>query len=274
MKKLTMGSFELYTAHIEHLLAFYKDLVGLQILAENGEYTELGFGDTPIIRLIEDLTLPSPSRRGAGLYHSAILFRSRGALVQAILRVLHKHPELYVGSGDHLVSEAFYFNDPEGNGVELYFDRDPSTWVWENGQIKMASEFIDVEEYILQNQVEAPSQEKKLGHMHLQVGDIQIARTFYVDIIGLAVTAQMETALFLSDGKYHHHIGLNTWRSFGAGKRTKTLGLKNFTLLLEDQNELSEIENSLKSNDLPYAKTEKSFTTWDPWGNELVLGLS
>ena len=129
------------------------------------------------------------------------------------------------------MSKAFYFTDPEGNGVELYWDRDRTAWSWVHGSVEMATLYLDPNEFLQQNLTENAATDPviggaRVGHVHLQVGDVQTAREFYVDRLGFEATAAFgDSALFVSAGGYHHHMAMNTWNSRGAGPRRLALGL-------------------------------------------------
>jgi catechol 2,3-dioxygenase len=201
------------------------------------------------------------------------LYESRYALAEALKRVISAAPFLYSGSADHLVSNAFYFTDPEGNGVELYFDTNPGTWEWKDGRIVMGSKHLDINEFIKTNNVKKGSQIIKPGHVHLKVGDIEDARKFYVDILGLHLTALMPSALFISDGMYHHHIGMNVWESAGAGKRGTTLGLRSFEIKITEQKELAELKARLKKANVGYKDHPSGISIQDPWDTTLIVSL-
>src|SRR5690606_28037910 len=142
----------------------------------------------------------------------------------------------FTGSADHLVSLAFYFDDPEGNGVELYWDRPREEWRWQDGSVAMDTLPLDPNGFIAEHRVApgdlaatgavaatgaaaAPgSAAASIGHVHLKVGNIDVARAFYVDTLGFEVTVgSWPGALFASAGGYHHHLGMNAWQSRGAG---------------------------------------------------------
>ncbi|RYF27332.1 MAG: hypothetical protein EOO17_06255 [Chloroflexi bacterium] len=160
-------------------------------------------------------------------------------------------PQTFTGTGDHLVSEAFYFNDPEGNGLELYYDRPQTSWQWQDGQIKMDTLYIDPVHYINTHASEKSGAQRKLGHVHLKIGDIQSAEEFYVKMLGFDVTARVPGALFISVGGYHHHIGLNTWISKGAAKRTPTLGLSEVTITLDTSHDVNKLAVRIEAAGLP-----------------------
>ena len=143
-----MGAVTLRVGDLDGMIRYYRDGVTLELLRHDGPVAVLGRGATPVVILEHAPDLRQASPRDAGLYHTAILFDSREALAAAISSVASKHPGTFTGSADHLVSEAFYFTDPEGNGVELYFDRDRSTWSWTHGRIEMATIFLDPNTYL------------------------------------------------------------------------------------------------------------------------------
>src|SRR5690606_6609255 len=130
------------------------------------------------------------SPRAAGLYHTAFLFRDQTELASAVASVARKYAGQFQGSSDHLVSEAFYFGDPEGNGVEMYVDRPRDQWkVNDEGGIDMATLALDPNRYLQQHLTEAGAETVAdtpaiVGHVHLKVGDIDTAKQFYVDTLG------------------------------------------------------------------------------------------
>lgn len=268
---LTMGTVSLNVRDIARMQEFYTRIIGLEVLKEEDRKLILGFKETAIVVLHATPDLPTPSPDSAGLYHLAIVFSSRGDLARTVQRVLAAVPDLYTGSGDHLVSESFYLSDPEGNGVELYFDRDPSTWEWEDGLVKMATLYIPERDYIRQYSSVQEQGAMKIGHVHLKVGDIDEARQFYVETIGFTMTATLSSALFVSVGGYHHHLGMNTWESRGAGKREETLGLSSFELLLPTSDGIVRLKERLVKNNVEHSDTETGITFADPWGNRILV---
>lgn len=268
---LKLAPSQLYVASLAPMIAFYHDHVGLEVLASSKATALLGHNHIGIIELIEKPKLAHASPHTAGLFHNAILFDSRGELSRAAGRVITTMPQLFSGTGDHLVSEAFYFNDPEGNGVELYFDRPRDTWEWVNGQIAMDTLYIDPINYINSNASERGVPAKKLGHVHLRIGDINEARKFYVNLLGFDITASMPGALFVSIAGYHHHIGLNTWLSNGAGVRTPALGLSDVTISLSSEHDVSNLASRLEQANYPFTHAHGIVRVADPWGNQLIF---
>jgi catechol 2,3-dioxygenase len=261
-------------ANLEVMTNFYHNQVGLDILSKSESTTLLGHNNTGSIELIAQPKLGHAGPREAGLFHNAILFESRGALSRAAGTLITQTPQLFSGTGDHLVSEAFYFNDPENNGLELYFDRPSDTWTWHNGQVAMDTLYIDPINYINSNASERASENTRLGHVHLRIGDINEARKFYVNLLGFDITASMPGALFVSIAGYHHHIGLNTWLSSGAGVRTPTLGLSDITISLSSEQDVSNLASRLEQANYRFTHAHGIVHVADPWGNQLIFTAS
>jgi catechol 2,3-dioxygenase len=262
---------QLYVKDLQKLTKFYKDIVGLELLNSTPSHAILGQGNTPVLELISKPEYNHAPIKSAGLFHNAILYSSRAELAKALYSILTKMPEAYEGPGDHLVSQAFYFHDPENNGLELYFDRPRETWKWENGQIKMDTLYIDVEQFILQHIGEAVDPIKKLGHVHLRVGDIPTAKEFYVEKLGFDQIVNLESALFVSVGGYHHHLGMNTWASKGASFRDPSLGLAEVKIELPRDGSLNSLTDRLENHELKYEIRSDNIALNDPWGNRFVF---
>jgi catechol 2,3-dioxygenase len=269
-QSLDMGVTELNVHSIELMETFYKEYVGLEILEKLDNKVVLGHKERPIIVLNPSEEPKSASGR-AGLYHNAIVYASQGELARTVKKMLELVPQYFAGTADHLVSEAFYFTDPEGNGLELYFDKDKSTWEWQDGKIKMDSIYIDPIAYINKHVSTFESLEKHMGHVHLKVGNIEEAKQFYVHVLGFDITAELGSALFVSVAGYHHHMGLNIWESNGAGKRSPSLGLKSFELILNVKQDIFALKERLDTQNIHYNEKEGMLYINDPWNNVLIV---
>jgi catechol 2,3-dioxygenase len=181
------------------------------------------------------------------------------------------------GQGDHLVSEALYLEDPDGNGIEVYRDRPRDEWPRVNGQIQMASDPVDIRGLLADaaasgepwNGMPAGT---RIGHMHLQVADIPKSEEFYHGVLGFDVIFRMPSALFISAGGYHHHIGMNTWHSRGAGPAPEgTAGLRYFTITLPDDNAIAPILARLDAAGVSYRHQDGCVYVDDPWRNHIRL---
>lgn len=272
-----MGAVTLRVGDLDGMIRYYREGVTLELLRHDGPVAVLGRGTTPIVILEVAPELKHAAPRSAGLFHTAIVFNSREALATAVYSVAAKYPGAFTGSADHLVSEAFYFNDPEGNGVELYFDRDRSTWSWTHGQLEMATIFLDPNEYLRANLTETAADAAAagtglggavVGHVHLSVGDIASAREFYVNRLGFETTAALgSSALFVSAGGYHHHMAMNTWNSAGAGKRGLALGLGKVEIVVPGADDLGELGQRMSHFGVPTRDDGRTIAFDDPWSN-------
>ncbi|MFN4001276.1 VOC family protein [Microcella sp.] len=287
----SMGPVTLDVAHLDAMTAYYRDAVGLSVLDSAGPVVTLGragraadgaAGDggaasTPLVVLRHSPTLRHAGPREAGLFHTAILFETQAALAAAVYTVATTHPNRFTGSSDHIVSQAFYFDDPEGNGVELYWDRDRTQWSWVHGTVEMATLFLDPNGFLREHLTDEAlaahgSAPAVVGHVHLSVGDIATARRFYVDQLGFDLTnAYREQAIFVSAGGYHHHMAMNVWRSSGAGRRMPALGLGQVDLVLPSADELGATAERLQHHGVAVRDDGRTLELDDPWGTLLRL---
>lgn len=275
LTSFSVGAVTLNVKHLDSTAAFYRDVLGLELIRQNDSESVFGKHGSALVRLLHAADLPEAETGHAGLYHFAIVFSSRKELSQSIQNILKKTPHLFSGSADHLVSEAFYFTDPEGNGIELYYDRDRTSWLWDNGRVRMASVYIDPADYIRRYIVlEENDSVIRMGHLHLKVGDVGEAKKFYADTLGFDVTAELPGAIFVSFGGYHHHIGMNSWESYGAEERDNTLGLASLEFILSDPKEIMTLKKRLTLHKIPVTEHGTSFTFSDPWKNLIRVSES
>lgn len=272
-KSLTMGAIALTVRDLKTMQEFYQNQVGLEVISEQQDQVVMGSKGQPIIRLYASADLEIPSTREAGLYHSAIVFPTRSRLAQAINRILTTSPDKYQGSADHTATEAFYFADPEGNGVELYFDRPRSEWVYQDGKPVLGSTYINERTYLATHiNTTDTAEATKMGHVHLRVGDIERARKFYAQTLMFDVMNSSTDSLFIARDGYHHHIGMNTWQSIGAGFRDKSkYGLRYFEINYTDAAIFERIKQNLRSENINFELSGNTIRTADPWNNRLEL---
>ena len=268
-----MGAVTLWVADLDTMIRYYREGVGLQLLSHVGNIAVLGFKAIEILILEHKPMMKHASPHEAGLFHTAILFPSQAALAKAVASVARQYPGNFTGSADHLVSKAFYFNDPEGNGVELYWDRDRSEWSWVHGSIEMDTIFLDPNQFLSEHLTDSPVEEdKQVGHVHLSVGSIPAAEEFYVKMLGFERTMSWgDEAIFVSAGGYHHHMAMNTWRSKGAGKRQLALGLGKVEIVLNSQDQVLETKDRLDFYKLDTSLDSNIAKVEDPWGNIISL---
>ncbi|MFI6423747.1 VOC family protein [Promicromonospora sp. NPDC050880] len=273
----SMGAVTLNVADLDGMTAYYRDGVGLTVLEQTGPRVVLGRPGRAVVVLVHTPALRHASPHDAGLFHTAILFDSEAALAAAVYSVARLRPGSFTGSSDHLVSKAFYFDDPEGNGVELYWDRDRTQWSWVHGQVEMGTIFLDPNAYLREHLDERGLAgealgDARVGHVHLSVGDIASARDFYATRLGFDVTLALgDQALFVSAGGYHHHMAMNVWRSRGAGRRQQTLGLGRVDIQVPSADDVGELTERLRYHRVAVRDDGRTVSFEDPWANAVRL---
>jgi catechol 2,3-dioxygenase len=209
---------------VEKVADYYRAILGLETLASPAGSVVLGAGGVPLLDIEPAPRGAGPDdTREAGLFHTAFLMPTRADLGRWIIHASESRLPV-AGMADHLVSEAFYLTDPEGNGVEIYSDRPESTWDWDGDAVRMATDPLDVNAIVAA--LDDPASRwtgapelLRVGHVHLRVGDARTAADWWQSEVGLQPVSTMPGAAFLSSGRYHHHVGTNNWQSRGAGPR-------------------------------------------------------
>jgi catechol 2,3-dioxygenase len=242
-----LGRIALRVGSIDRLVPFYRDVVGLAV-DRDGTTARLSADGDPLVVLHEIADAPTRPSDAAGLFHLAVRVPSRGALGDALARVDAAGASLS-GASDHLVSEALYLRDPEGNGVEIYRDRPREAWTFtDDGRVKMDTLPLDRDGVAAAatGRDRAPAG-TDLGHVHLEVTALDRAQSCYVDALGLNVRSEAyQGALFVAAGDYHHHVGLNTWngRHASAGENR---GIEWFEFRLPDRATLAALRDRLEA---------------------------
>ncbi|SLK15039.1 VOC family protein [Arthrobacter sp. P2b] len=272
---LTMGTVMLKVGDMKVMTDYYQRALGLEVVAEQDGGLYLGRLQKPLVHLAPAPGLNLPGRGEAGLFHTALLFEDQASLAATIATAAQYEPRSFTGSADHLVSEAFYFNDPEGNGIELYWDRPRSNWSWNGTDVVMDSLALPPQRYLEQHLTEDSLEGQHrttagVGHVHLQVGDVQSARDFYVGVLGFEKTAGWHgQALFVSAGRYHHHMAMNVWNSRGAGPRKDTLGLGEVLIEVPAGDDVGALADRLKVAGVRAHHTGAELRFEDPWRNSI-----
>ncbi|MEK6344410.1 MAG: VOC family protein [Curtobacterium sp.] len=269
-----MGAVSLRVADLDRMTTYYTDGVRLSVLSSTPGRSVLGRGSVPIIVLEHAPELQHAGAHEAGLFHTAVLFDTRADLAAALYSVATQYPQSFTGSADHLVSNAFYFTDPEGNGVD--WDRDRTEWSWTHGSVDMATIFLDpnafLREHLTQDALDgAAGRPGRVGHVHLSVGDVATAKAFYVDQLGFATTAGWGEALFVSAGGYHHHMAMNTWNSRGAGRRQLALGLGLVRIEVPGTDDLGSLTERMRHHGVQLADDGRTVAFEDPWANRIEV---
>ncbi|MFC7227161.1 VOC family protein [Salinirubellus salinus] len=256
-----VGRTALTVADLGTQTDFYRDVVGLAVLERSSEWAVLGADDVELLVLESAPDAGERHSRAAGLYHNAFRVPTRAALGDALGRI-RGHWQLS-GASDHLVSEALYLTDPEGNGVEMYRDRSRTEWPdAPEGQVRMATDPLDLESLAADAAGEgAAPAGTDVGHVHLEVADLATFRSFWVDTVGFRETTTYPGASFVAAGDYHHHLAGNVWhdRSGEAGGR----GLSWFEVVVPGADALAALRDRVAATDAAVTSTDTGFETAD-----------
>jgi catechol 2,3-dioxygenase len=279
---LRIRSVHLAVSDLARSADFYERALGLPLLAREPEEAWLGTDpDAPALHL-RALADPTPTPVGAtGLFHVAWLHSTRAALAETLRRV-SRTGWRFEGASDHGVSEALYLSDPDGLGIELYVDRPREQWQRppDGRGVTMVTLPLDIEDLLAQSTDEpgdtlAPG--TGIGHVHLKVTDVERAASFYRDALGMDEQARLPSAAFLSAGGYHHHIGLNSWQSEGAGPAPDSApGLRLVEFELADPAALDGLAANLASSSEgePTKRDDGSLLLGDPDGVALAFAAA
>lgn len=280
----TVGRVKLTVRDLGVSRSFYERALGLEVVADVGPVLTLAAdGGSPLVELRGDHEAPPLDHRLTGLFHFALLVPTRRDLALALVRLVRAGWQL-TGASDHLVSEALYLDDPDGNGIEIYRDRPRSEWTHDqSGELRMATLPLDLNGLIGEldedvvpgagGRIPGMPAGTRMGHVHLQVAELRETEAFYGGALGFDVTVRTYPgALFVSAGGYHHHIGLNTWNSRGAGPPVAgAVGLRAFEVVLPDGAQRDLVLGRLEAAGVPSEAVGDGTLVRDSSGNPVLL---
>jgi len=262
----------LIIASLDRSVSFYEGRIGLRLHRRDGTSAAMGVGGRDLLQLHESASAPR-ARGTTGLYHFAILVPSRKDL-GAALRHLADSKTTFQGFADHLVSEAIYLADPDGNGIEIYRDRPRSEWPTVDGVLQMGSEPLDLKSLLADaGPWQGLAPETRMGHVHLHVAHLDEAEQFYRDGLGLDLMLRYGgSASFLSAGGYHHHIAVNTWAGIGAPRPPAgAVGLDHVVIRVPTAQALASAAEHLQKAGIAHEADERTIRVSDPSGNRIVI---
>ena len=273
---MRIGMVTIRVRKLDAMADYYRDMLGLAVMERSAASAVLGTSGVKLLVLEARPDAANEARTAAGLYHTAFLMPTRKDLARWLVHAaLNRVP--MSGFADHRVSESVYLDDPEGNGIEVYADRDPTLWKWSEGSVAMATDQLDIDNLVsltntrVSDYAHAPDG-LRIGHMHLRVGDLAKADAFYRGTLGFDPTRARNGAAFLSSGRYHHHLGLNVWQSAGAGRRDDAAtGLAWFSLEIDKPDLFAAKEERLRQTGVAVASVANGIEAADPWGTRVRL---
>jgi catechol 2,3-dioxygenase len=273
-----VGHVKIKVENLGRSLKFYQEALGFDILEQKASIAKLTTdGKTSILSLEQPANVIPKQGRTTGLYHFAILLPERTDLANIVIHLVNEG--IKFGSSDHLVSEALYLNDPDGNGIEIYIDRNSSEWTWKGEEVAMTVDPLNFENLLTTvkpgGKWQGMPEGTVMGHIHLHVSELKKTEEFYVKGLGFDVVNRYGgQALFLSSGKYHHHIGLNTWNGVGAPTPSlNSVGLESYTLILSNEETRNQVVANLKKIGADVVEVNNTFITHDPSGNKVDLAV-
>ena len=271
---LRIGAVRLKVRDLEAVSTFYQTVLGLSPMETGHDRITLGTRATSLLELRGDLALAPDDPRQAGLFHTAFLMPSRADLARWLAHAVAIDVRLQ-GASDHIVSEAIYLADPEGNGIEVYADHAVSRWHGPNGDIRMSTDQLDVQDLLRASGGTDWSgfpADGVIGHVHLRIGDTEAADRFYRDVLGFDIATRYPGASFYGSGGYHHQVAGNVWNSRRAGTRPKGMvGLDGIEILVRDTADLVAIAARAESASVEITKDAGGMTLLDPWDNAITL---
>ena len=277
-----LGEVKLKVSKLDRSIAFYEQVIGLQLLSKEGNIAKLTADGQSTLLILEEIenAIIVPERRMSGLYHFAILLPSREALAITLKHLIEAN--IHIGQADHLVSEALYLSDPDGNGIEIYRDRPRSEWTYdEQGNVNMATIAIDWQGLLALAEGQSWNGLPKgtiIGHVHLHVNNIANSKHFYIDVLGFKAEADLMRqmgALFAGAGGYHHHLGLNIWAGNNAPiPPSNSTGIAYYTIIVPDPEELNRVKGRLAEAGITGVESDGAWFIKDPngVGIKLIIG--
>jgi len=271
-----LGRVRLQVADLERSLAFYDRVLGMRAIRRTADSVSLGphGEDREIVHLRQLRTArPVPKRGLLGLYHFAILLPDRASLGRFVAHLAAIGE--YAGMSDHFVSEAVYLTDPDGLGIEVYADRPRDAWRYDERQLHMTTNHLDVDDLVKSAGGErwmGMPPGTVLGHVHLYVDDIAKAEAFYHEALGFdKVVWSYPGALFMSAGGYHHHLGTNTWARGAPPATDADARLLEWEIIVPTKKDADEAARHVKAAGYPVKEESGEWILTDPWGTSLRL---
>lgn len=274
-----VGETTLVVQDLAGVTGYYRQMIGLEILEQGLSGAVLGAGGKPLLRLETASDVRAAPRQASGLFHTAFLMPDRSALGRWLVHAAHAGMRLD-GAADHLVSEAIYLTDPEGNGIEIYADRPHEQWTYApDGTVAMDTLALDLQrlydETPKSGSWSGMESGVAIGHLHLKVGNLPDADAFFQTVLGLEKMCNYPGASFYATGGYHHHIAANIWQSRGAGTRNpQQSGLMRYSLTFNDAAALQKVTDALDRLEIATTRTPSGIAFRDPWGMDVVLAAA
>ena len=257
-------------SNLKKTILYYTDILGFRVTIKHPKEATLYIEDGKPLITLHEIEGALPKSNTTGLYHFAMLLPTRSDLGSLLRRFIQKGYQID-GASDHLVSEALYMHDPDGNGIEIYVDKPRSSWKFENNQVVMDTLPFPFEEILSSTPditMEQLPTRTKIGHIHLHVNHLVEATTYYTTQLKLDLMLDYHSARFLSYDGYHHHIGINIWNGSNASlPKPNQVGLDHVTIEVKNESLYLSIKEALEQTNNIEIQSNNMFVTKDPSGN-------
>lgn len=265
---------KLYSHNSAVLAKFYNETIGLTLIYGNlNTYYTLGTPDKKVLLEIEQTTV-ARNDETTGLYHLALLLPTYEDLGTTLRHLIVSQYPL-TGASNHGYSNAIYLDDPEGNGIEIYWDKDQSEWdIQEDGTIVGITEMMDADAALsaASPNFNGMPNGTTMGHVHLHIDDIGVAKDFYTEVMGLGLKLQYgPAAMFLASGDYHHHLGANIWKQGQLTHPAEGSPGMAYTQWTGSETDLDYIQKQLEARDMAFDRVDNTLAFKDPAGLKHVV---
>lgn len=276
-----VSSVEIRVLDLNKSINFYTHTIGMKLIKQTEIHADFGVNSNNVLLSLIQIENGHPKEtRTAGLYHVAYLLPTRKDLGLILKHFIELRTPLQ-GASNHGISEAIYLADPDGNGIEIAVDTPDSTWKWNGDKLDILSDNgpMDIQSVLDETKgsvFNGLPDTTIVGHLHLHASELVESKKFYRDILGLDIVIEIpNSAIFMSYGKYHHHIAINLWNGKGVKQASSTTpGLIVANLSIPTITQFDTIETKLKDLNYPYIKKDQSLIVNDPSGNQFRLSTN
>lgn len=273
-------SYQLNAMDPHSLAQFYQEAMGMTTLEAEDEYYRLGTSEGDTLLELFPASIPHGQTLTTGIYHVAYLYQDRHYLGSHLTHLFNQETPPLEGFTHHIVSDAIYAADPEGNGIELYWDYPPEDWEYaEDGDIVMGNEPLNFMELMNASDLdfEGMNEGVRIGHFHIVSDDIDAAGDFYQTIFGLEDMTYLEDdSRFQSSGTYHHHIGINEWfaDSISGQPEDGKQGLRAMVWETQSAEVYQDVLDKLTAEGVEYTEETSEIFFKDASGLSVILQLA
>jgi catechol 2,3-dioxygenase len=263
---LRLGPVHLNVADLDRSIAWYARSLGLATRSRAAGEAELGDTVATSVVLHEEPDAEVQGDDRAGLFHYCLLYSTREELARAALRIQATGTEVRDMSDRH-THEAIYLDDPDGNTIELAWDRPRDEWP--EKPYGHAPVPLDVDDLLAviegEEMTERVEDGLSVGHVHLVVGDTERLIEFYRDVLGFDLKYRVDVGAFFSVAGYHHHTAGNVRRGEVGNQPEGAIGLRHWTIELGDAEEVRAVRERLVAAGYLVEVVEEGIATSDPW---------